>query len=124
MSIAARSLALVSLLVVGCASLDGRRMKDLSVDQVAEAVRPCVGPYGVHSDVARLGLREGPGTNRLEHVQISASGVVADGFDHELYFDRTREVASVLETGGFAGVSKWYGPVTRGTKCTKEAAHG
>lgn len=113
-----------ALLISGCTTVDVSRMGELSLPELAEAFRPCVGPYGVDSGLAQFALRQGPGSTRLEQVQLSSSGIVSDGFNHELLFDRGEGVAYVLETGGLAGVHNWYGPINTRTRCAKGALRG
>ena len=117
MSTAARYLAAVTLFIAGCAAIDTPRESGAGFVKIAEAFRFCVGPYGVNEAVARFALKDGPDPRDLEHVELSTSGMISDGYNHTLFWNRSREVAYVAETGGFAGVRRWYGPFPLGTRC-------
>lgn len=41
----------------------------------------------------------------------SHANIVKDGFEHAALIDANRKLAWILQTGGFAGVYQWYGPV-------------
>lgn len=117
-------LIVFTLLVAGCASVDASRLRQMSPAELVQTFGSCVGPYGVHTDVSKLALQEDPESARLERVQLSTSGIVSDGFNHDLLLDRSLGLAYVFETGGFAGVRKWYGPLTLRTGCARGALRG
>jgi hypothetical protein len=124
MIIAARYIAATTLLLTACAVMDVDRIRQMNLAEAAEVFRPCVGPYGVAAEVGKLPLGSVPEATRLEHVELSTSGIVSDGFNHALLLDRRRGVAYIVETGGFAGVNRVYGPLGLRTECANGALRG
>lgn len=124
MCAAARCLAVLTLSIGGCATIDAIPMRQMNSAELIEAFGSCVGPYGVHADVSKLSLSQEPELAHSEQIQLSTSGTVSDGFNHDLLLERSRGMAYVLETGGLAGVRKWYGPITLRAGCTKAVLRG
>lgn len=93
-------------------------MQQMTGTGIAVAFRSCVGPAGVADEVGKLALDRVPDPARMEYVELSDRDIVADGFDHAFLVDRRLGMAYIEETGGLAGVRKWYGPLTLRARCT------
>lgn len=52
----------------------------------------------------------------LVEVPLPDKSHVADGFHHTAYIDPVKKKAWILRTGGFIGVTEWYGPVNASTE--------
>ncbi|WP_136417646.1 hypothetical protein [Herbaspirillum sp. ST 5-3] len=70
---------------------------------------------GIEKDVPRTSepeqFRNRDQTSVLVQFESHASHV-RDGFEHMALIDTKSKLAWILQTGGFAGVHQWYGPVT------------
>lgn len=100
------------------------RIEEMSVEDVADIFRPCVSPYGVSEEVHKLKLPAAPDLAGTEYLDFPASSLIADGFIHTLVLRRREGEAYIYETGGFAGVRNWYGPLSVRIKCGKGALRG
>jgi hypothetical protein len=52
-----------------------------------------------------------PPLDDLIAVVLPDNSRVSDGFEHTAYIDPATKRAWILRTGGFIGVTEWYGPV-------------
>jgi hypothetical protein len=116
--------AAIALFLAGCMIVSPRQLQNMQMAELVEAFRPCASPTGVTGEIARLRLGQAPDVSRMEYAALSNAGMVADGYNHGLFFDRRNGVAYLAETGGYAGVHRWYGPLTPHVQCAGRAPPG
>lgn len=110
-------LAAIVTVASGCASTDGAVLREMPTKDIAARFQPCVSPFGVSRAVAGLRTNELPDLQWEIVLLALPPATMSDSFHHTLLVDRAGGRVYIAETGGFAGVKRWYGPIDMGIDC-------
>ncbi|MBI2309230.1 MAG: hypothetical protein HYU78_18215 [Rhodocyclales bacterium] len=88
-----------------------------------ERFAKCVGPTGLRRELPPAA--EYPARSASSQViELSAPGIVADGYAHTLILDEAEGVAFIVQTGGIAGTRAVFGPLSVERGCADLPAEG
>lgn len=121
MKLRRHTLAPFLLLLAACSTNQEARVRGMASAELAAHFSRCVTPFGVSRVVAAQRVDALP-EFRAEVIFLGRPDpVMSDAFHHLLLVDREGGRVYIAETGGFAGVKRWYGPLDPAADCRGSA---